>query len=98
MASNPAEQNVDYWRGRWADTASALTDAINERREVSEKVTTCVGLLRTAARSPLVDEGHRPADDHHRGDVMATEEPFRCGECGGEIRDHVCVDCGTRHG
>lgn len=22
----------------------------------------------------------------------------RCGECGGPLGDHVCVDCGTRHG
>lgn len=47
MASNPAEQNVDYWRGRWADTASALTDAINQRNHTVEWVNTCVGLLRS---------------------------------------------------
>lgn len=28
----------------------------------------------------------------------SREIPSRCGECGGELRDHICADCGTRHG
>lgn len=29
---------------------------------------------------------------------MAGDEATRCGECGGALVEHRCVDCGTRHG
>ena len=30
--------------------------------------------------------------------VQEAQDTLRCGECGGDLRDHACVDCGTRHG
>lgn len=30
--------------------------------------------------------------------IEEAHVPARCGECGGVLVDHACVDCGTRHG